>query len=92
MQSGEAVKIAVRPENVRLGGNGKARAQYLHGPRRRPPLSGHADRLRTERAGWPLDALELGTQVRYPVGSDIKVVLPPDLCWAYPARETIDTE
>ena len=42
--------------------------------------------------GGRIDALELGTQVRYPVGSDVKVVLPPDLCWAYPAGETTDSE
>ena len=53
VQSGEPVKIAVRPENVRLGGNGEGGAEYIHGPRRRHALSGHADRLRTECAGWP---------------------------------------
>ena len=37
--------------------------------------------------GGRIDALELGTSVRYPVGSDVTVVLPPALCWAYPARE-----
>ena len=42
--------------------------------------------------GGRIDALELGTSVRYPVGSDVKVVLPPDLCWAYPAGETTNSE
>ena len=45
-----------------------------------------------EMLGGRIDALELGTQVRYPVGSNVQVVLPPTLCWAYPAGETIDAE
>jgi hypothetical protein len=28
--------------------------------------------------------------VRYPVGSQIKVVLPPDQCWAYPASQSVE--
>ena len=34
-----------------------------------------------------LEALELGTHARYVIGSEVDVVLPPALCWAYPARE-----
>jgi iron(III) transport system ATP-binding protein len=40
--------------------------------------------------GSRLDALELGTTVRYPVGSQINVVLPPDLCWAYPEGQSVE--
>ena len=86
VQAGEAVKIAVRPENVRLGGNGAGRAEPVHRARRRPALSGHADRLRARVLGGRLEALELGTSVRYRVGSDVDVVLPPALCWAYPTH------
>ena len=42
--------------------------------------------------GGRLEALELGTNMRYPVGSDIDVVLPPALCWAYPARQDAELE
>ena len=42
--------------------------------------------------GGRLDALELGTIVRYPVGSEIKVVLPADQCWAYPETPRAITE
>jgi iron(III) transport system ATP-binding protein len=45
-----------------------------------------------ELLGGRIVALELGTLVRHPVGSDISVVLPPDLCWAYPAGETTGSE
>ena len=36
--------------------------------------------------GGRLEALELGTSARHAIGSDVDVVLPPALCWAYPAR------
>ena len=42
--------------------------------------------------GGRLEALELGTRVSYPVGSEVDVVLPPALCWAYPARENAEME
>jgi iron(III) transport system ATP-binding protein len=45
-----------------------------------------------ELLGGRIDALELGTLVRYPVGSSVSVQLPPDLCWAYPAGETAGPE
>jgi iron(III) transport system ATP-binding protein len=38
--------------------------------------------------GGNLEALELGTAARYPVGSDVQISLPPGLCWAYSANET----
>jgi hypothetical protein len=37
--------------------------------------------------GGRLEALELGTHARHEIGGDVDVVLPPALCWAYPARE-----
>ena len=42
--------------------------------------------------GTRLEALELGTSVRYAIGSDVEVELPPALCWAYPAREGKDLD
>ena len=88
---GEAVKIAVRPENVTLGMNGGApntfRAQVA-GTR----YHGTQTVYELKVLGGQIDALELGTRIRYPVGSDVDVTLPPALCWAYPARETADFE
>jgi iron(III) transport system ATP-binding protein len=40
--------------------------------------------------GGRIEALELGTSARYAIGSDVELVLPPALCWAYPARESSD--
>jgi hypothetical protein len=42
---------------------------------------------RTER-----DAGRLGTAARFPVGGDVAVMLPLELCWAYPAREDAGVE
>jgi hypothetical protein len=36
---------------------------------------------------YVLEALELGTSMRHAIGSDVEVVLPPALCWAYPAGD-----
>jgi iron(III) transport system ATP-binding protein len=82
---GSPVKVAVRPENIRLG----------------PALDGEPNRFRARVAaqhyqglqtvynlvvlGGRLEAIELGTNVRDVVGSEIEIALPPSLCWAYPA-------
>jgi hypothetical protein len=42
--------------------------------------------------GGRVEALELGTHVRYPTGSNVDIVLPPELCWAYPAKERVEAE
>jgi iron(III) transport system ATP-binding protein len=92
LQSGEPVKIAVRPENVRLGGNGTVEPNTFTGRVAATRYQGTQTVYELDVLGGRIDALELGTQVRYPVGSDVAVVLPPALCWAYPARETVDSE
>jgi iron(III) transport system ATP-binding protein len=84
---GETVSIAVRPENVRLGANGvgpnrftaRVLAQRYQGVQTVYDLA---------VLGGQIEALELGTSARYPIGSDIEIALPPELCWAYPAHET----
>ena len=92
VKAGEPVKIAVRPENVRLGVNGSAEPNTFTARVTDTRYQGTQTVYELDVLGGRIDALELGTQVRYPVGSDVKVVLPPDLCWAYPARETTDSE
>jgi iron(III) transport system ATP-binding protein len=92
VQAGEAVKIAVRPENVRLGANGAAEPNTFTARVAATRYQGTQTVYELALLGARIDALELGTRVRYPVGSDIDVVLPPALCWAYPARQTPDQE
>jgi multiple sugar transport system ATP-binding protein len=92
VKAGEAVRIAVRPENVKLGANG------FVGPNR------FIARVATQRyqgtqtvyelavQGVRLEALELGTSIRHPIGSEVEVVLPPALCWAYSASGNAGSE
>jgi iron(III) transport system ATP-binding protein len=85
---GEAVKIAVRPENVRLGERGASESDNHFTARvagRR--YQGTQTIYELAVLGGRLEALELGTSARHVVGSDVEIVLPPALCWAYPAGE-----
>jgi iron(III) transport system ATP-binding protein len=86
--AGEAVKIAVRPENVRLGNNvvtndGNRFTARVASRR----YQGTQTIYELAALGGRLEALELGTYARHEIGSDVEVVLPSTLCWAYPARE-----
>jgi multiple sugar transport system ATP-binding protein len=85
---GEAVTIAVRPENVRLGER-SAGEQNNHFTARVAGRRYQGTQTIYELTvlGGKLEALELGTSARHAVGSDVDIVLPPALCWAYPARE-----
>jgi iron(III) transport system ATP-binding protein len=88
VKTGEAVKIAVRPENVQLGKDGTAQPDNRFTARvagRR--YQGTQTIYELAMLGGRLEALELGTQARYVIGSEVDVVLPPALCWAYPASE-----
>jgi iron(III) transport system ATP-binding protein len=87
VKAGEAVKIAVRPENVQLGVDAtsvpnrfaaKVAAQHYQGVQTIYELSA---------LGGKLEALELGTHPRYADGADVDIVIPPSLCWAFPADE-----
>jgi iron(III) transport system ATP-binding protein len=92
VSAGEAVKIAVRPENVRLGANGSAEPNTFAGRVAGTRYQGTQTVYEIDVLGGRIDALELGTQVRYPIGSNVAVVLPPSLCWAYPASEASGVE
>src|SRR6266700_4061226 len=89
VSAGAAVRIAVRPENVRFGADGAGGS----GPNR---FTARVLVQRYEGAqtvyslavlGGKLAALELGSSARYAVDSEVDIVLPPALCWAYPDEE-----
>jgi iron(III) transport system ATP-binding protein len=93
IKPGDAVKIAVRPENVRLGAEGGSEP----GNRFTARVSGRRYQgtqtvYELAALGGRLEALELGTSARHAIGSDIEVVLPPSLCWAYPASAQVEPE
>jgi iron(III) transport system ATP-binding protein len=78
----------VRPENVRLGNNvvtndGNRFTARVASRR----YQGTQTIYELAALGGRLEALELGTYARHEIGSDVEVVLPSTLCWAYPARE-----
>ena len=91
VRDGEAVRIAIRPENIELGANG---GQPNHFTAR--VLGQRYQGVQTvydlDLLGGHVEALELGTSARYPVDSQVDVVLPPNLCWAYSEREKVEHE
>ena len=91
VKSGAAVRIAVRPENIRLGADGSAEANRYTARVSARRYQGTQTIYELAVLGGKLEVLELGTSVRHPVGSDVDVVLPPSLCWAYPAGDAVSS-
>ena len=87
IRPGDPVKIALRPENIRLGPFAAAQPNRF----RARVAAQHYHGLQTvyglEVLGGRIEAVELGTNVRDVVGQEIEIELPPALCWAYPAAE-----
>lgn len=81
---GASVRVAVRPENIHLApaGDGpnhftaRVRAQRYQGMQTTYDL---------DLFGASFEALEMGTTARHPVGSDVRIALPPEQAWAYAA-------
>ncbi len=90
--AGEPVKLAVRPENVRLSAGGAGEPNMFTARVTAQRYQGTQTIYELDVLGGRLDALELGTLARFPVGGSVSVVLPPDLCWAYPASQSVDSE
>jgi iron(III) transport system ATP-binding protein len=88
VEAGEGVKIAVRPENIRIGNDATTGADNRFTARVAAlRYQGTQTVYELAALGGRLEALELGTRARHAIGSDVDVLLPPALCWAYPARE-----
>jgi iron(III) transport system ATP-binding protein len=86
VQVDEPVKVVVRPENVRLGANGAKEANQFTARIAGRRYQGTQTVYELTALGGRIEAIELGTSARYAVGGDVEVVLPPALCWAYPAE------
>ena len=81
---GAAVKVAMRPENIRL--------DAPEGTENRFPATVKERRyLGTETAydlsvfGGTVEVREFGTEVRHAVGHNVAIAISPDACWAYAA-------
>jgi iron(III) transport system ATP-binding protein len=90
VQAGEAVKIAVRPENVRLGGDGSAEVNRFTARVTGQRFQGTQTIYELAALGGRLEAVELGTNMRHAIGSEVDLVLPPAQCWAYPLERAVE--
>jgi iron(III) transport system ATP-binding protein len=90
VKAGETVNIALRPENVRLGEKGSAEPNRFIANVAGQRYQGTQTVYELTMLGARIEAIELGTSIHYPIGSEVTVVLPPPLCWAYPARDAAE--
>ena len=77
---GDKVRIALRPETIRIGGNGANTFPARVTDRR---YQGTQTVYDVELFGKRLEALELGTAARHEVGVETTVALAREGCWAY---------
>jgi iron(III) transport system ATP-binding protein len=80
LELGEKVRIAVRPENIRIGQNG---ANAFAAQVRDRRYQGTQTVYEIDLFGRRLEVLELGTAARHQVGVEASVSLPREGCWAY---------
>src|SRR5215218_7251201 len=82
---GDAVVVAVRPENILLRPNGDTSGQNSFPAR---VIEGHFHGTQTtyaiETLGHRLEAIELGTVPRFSAQDKIRAVIPPDHSWVFP--------
>jgi iron(III) transport system ATP-binding protein len=86
IRDGEAVTVAIRPENIRLSEpqgpssdinqhSAMILDRYFHGGQ---------SLYRLAALGAELEVVELGTIPRFAQGQAVTITLTPDLCWSYP--------
>ncbi len=81
LEPDEKVRIALRPENIAIGGNNGANCFPARVTGRR--YQGTQTAYEIDLFGRRLEALELGTAARHQVGTETQVSLPRECCWAY---------
>src|SRR4029450_5435940 len=77
----DKVRIALRPENIAIGGEGSGNVFPARVMDRR--YQGTQTAYDIDVFGRKLEVLELGTAARHQVGVDTRVSLPRECCWAY---------
>jgi iron(III) transport system ATP-binding protein len=77
----DRVRIALRPENIAIGGQGSHNVFPARVTERR--YQGTQTAYEIDLFGRKLEVLELGTAARHQVGVETKVSLPRECCWAY---------
>jgi iron(III) transport system ATP-binding protein len=85
-KSGDAVLVAVRPENILLRISGEGTDAINSFPAR--VVEGHFHGTQTiyalDALGHRIEAIELGTVPRFSAQDQIRVVIPPDHSWVFP--------
>jgi iron(III) transport system ATP-binding protein len=81
LSPGDKVRIALRPENIGIGGKDGANIFPARVLARR--YQGTQTVYEIDLFGRRLEALELGTAARHQVGVETTVSLPREACWAY---------
>src|SRR6201993_1778975 len=77
----DKVRIALRPENIAIGGQGSVNQFPARVMERR--YQGTQTAYEIDLFGRKLEVLELGTAARHQVGVETQVSLPRECCWAY---------
>jgi iron(III) transport system ATP-binding protein len=79
---GAAVTVALRPDNVRFNPPGKGLNRFSA-----EVLAQRYQGVQTVYElglkGCRIEAVDVGSAQRYPVGSEVSITIPPDACWAY---------
>ena len=87
-RSGDAVLVAVRPENILLRVSGEGTDAINSFPAR--VIENHFHGTQTIYAldvlGHRIEAIELGTVPRFSAQDQIRVVIPPDHSWVFPQQ------
>jgi iron(III) transport system ATP-binding protein len=82
MPKGDAVRIALRPDNVQFNPHGEGPNRF-----KAEVLAQHYQGLQTvyELAlfGSRIEAVDVGSATRFPVGSQVSIAIPPNACWAF---------
>src|ERR1700758_2939662 len=81
LEIGDKVRIALRPENIAIGGQGTGNVFPARVMDRR--YQGTQTAYEIDLFGSKLEALELGTAARHAVGVATPISLPKEACWAY---------
>ena len=82
LSQGQAVVIAVRPENISL--TAQATQASLPVRVRQLQFLGVQTNYELEVFGQTLEVTELGTAPRFEAGAEVFMTLPPEQCWGYP--------
>ena len=79
---GASVKVALRPDNVHFNPHGEGLNRFMA-----EVVSQRYQGVQTvyelKLPAGRIEAVDGGSSARYPVGSSVRIAIPPEACWAY---------